>query len=447
VGNKIKDRVGVNLIFKKSSNTTLCAKEIKFRLEILAFLFSMILYPLWRVLVYFSLDISEPIFARILPIIYGAIWFTTIWIWPELKKKSNLATLILSMLVTAEFYYLSYYVAGFESAKNYGIYVTGIIVIIVAYLSCIQSLKSLYIYLTYCLICSGVFFYTLSLTHHDFYVKTDSGHNALHHFTVMLIVFVITRKRLQLEQILENSLGESRAEVILSAKMASLGVMAAGVAHEINNPLNVISGMNRMLRLEVSKTNGEIDRDSLKKYSASVDLAVNKIAQIVNELTEVSRSRPDKNGFEPTDVDFTLKRAILQFEEKFKTLDIKLQHLISSNTLVLGNDQQLEKIFIHLLSNAEDAVKMSDSSERLIYVEVREKNGYVDVSFKDSGIPITKDIKDRMFDPFYTTKDVGHGTGLGLSVAKGIVDSHSGHFTINLEPKEIIVSLPVFSKN
>jgi PAS domain S-box-containing protein len=239
---------------------------------------------------------------------------------------------------------------------------------------------------------------------------------------------------------LEKAIAQQRESMLGSAKMASLGEMSAAIAHEINNPLAVISARMHLLSKQLS----DIKIGKVQEHFETVNRQTDRIAKIIQGLRTFSRH---------TSNDPFLKSSVKTILEDVRTLsDAKLKNSDVELTFkTLGADLQFEcraaeiaQVMFNLIANAYDAV--ADLPKKWIQVEVSESKEALIFSVTDSGNGIDKKIVSRLFDPFFTTKDVGKGTGLGLNIAHGIVAKHGGQLTVDssCENTRFIFSLPKF---
>ncbi len=278
----------------------------------------------------------------------------------------------------------------------------------------------------------------------------------------------LAAKHEQLEKA-HNDLKSAHSQLLQQEKMASIGQLAAGVAHEINNPMGYITSNLRSLKdyvKDLLEFMEEQDRlissmgsvelatryEGLKK-DLDLDFILEDLEALVREslegaerVTEIvkalkSFSRVDQALYKEADinecVESTLK--IVWNELKYKaTVHTEYGEL----PLVLCYPQQLNQVFMNLLVNAAQAIE--DRGE--ITVKTWAEGGYVFVSISDTGCGIPEEIQERIFEPFYTTKEVGKGTGLGLSITYDIVKKHGGELTVESKPGEgstFTVKLPV----
>ena len=223
------------------------------------------------------------------------------------------------------------------------------------------------------------------------------------------------------------------AELLRAEKLAALGRLAAGAAHELNNPLTGILGYIQIL-LDDTRTNmhreklGKIEREALR------------MKRIIENL--IRFARPGVSGRQPSDVETIVKRALVMCAHNLKKRDIKVHVKFAPDVPRLDLDEnQFAAVFLNLFNNSADA--LMEVSDRVIHVDGRVEGGKFEVRFSDSGPGFSN--ASRVFEPFYTTKPVGKGTGLGLSTCYGIVNEHGGEIQArNLKPHgaEVIITFP-----
>ena len=221
-----------------------------------------------------------------------------------------------------------------------------------------------------------------------------------------LIVIENVTDRVQLEEQLQ-----------ISDKMASVGLLAAGVAHEVNTPLTGISSFTQML-LE-----GADPEDPRTQVLEKIEQQTFRAAKIVNGL--LTLSRPGQSASEPSRVDLNdiITDVLALLEHQLSTASIKIRRELSSDSAaVLGYEHKLQQVFLNLFLNARDA--MPGGGWLSVTTEV--EHGHVRVEVSDTGSGIPENMLSRIYDPFFTTKAIGKGTGLGLSITYGIVREHDG---------------------
>jgi PAS domain S-box-containing protein len=215
--------------------------------------------------------------------------------------------------------------------------------------------------------------------------------------------------------VLQRSLEIERSKALHSAKLASLGELAAGVAHEINNPLAIISGTARVLLKYADRP------EDLKSRIDTIERAIERVAKIVRGLKKFSRSI-DRTELKPHALAQIAREALALTEASVKRSGAHIELQAHSEGLILCDEIEIEQVLVNLINNAVDAVKSRD--ERWVRVSISEADQQVVLRVTDSGPGIHPSIVSKLFQPFVTTKPAGEGTGLGLSIIKGILDEH-----------------------
>ena len=241
----------------------------------------------------------------------------------------------------------------------------------------------------------------------------------------------------------ERQLVEKQAQLVQAAKLASIGELTTGIAHEINNPLNNIALFvgNAIDRLEASRTHGAIVAN-LKK----AEVQVRRAETIINHLRAFGRlSSPHR---EPVSLNEVIQSAVSFVSEALRGRNISVQlDLSPAQPIVDGNEVQLEQVFVNLLTNARDALENAD--RKAISITSRMAGTLIEVVFADTGAGIPADFLPRIFDPFFTTKPSGQGTGLGLSISYGILKEHHGDIEVESrlgEGTTFLIHLPIGAK-
>src|SRR5215218_3274388 len=239
----------------------------------------------------------------------------------------------------------------------------------------------------------------------------------------------------------EQQLRDKQEQLVQAGKLATLGELTTGVAHELNNPLNNIGlflgNVVDLIQL------GAPDKEAIERDLRRAMDQVNKAAQIISHLRTFGRAAPVSR--EPVWVNGVIESAISLMQEQLRLRNITVQLDLSAvNPIVNGNAIQLEQVMLNLLTNARDV--LIDAPRKLICVRSEIEDGMVKVTVEDSGPGIPRDIEQRVFDPFFTTKDVGSGTGLGLSITYGIIQDHQGTIRFDNRPGSsvaFIIRLPL----
>jgi C4-dicarboxylate-specific signal transduction histidine kinase len=241
----------------------------------------------------------------------------------------------------------------------------------------------------------------------------------------------------------EQELRDKQEQLVQAGKLAILGELTTGVAHELNNPLNNIGLFvgNALDLIEL----GMMDREQIVRELRHATQQVHKATEIISHLRTFGRAAPLRR--EPISLRQVIERALSLMQEQLRLRDIAVTiDLGREEPLVLGNPIQLEQVFINLLTNGRDAV--ADSPRKSIRITCVVRGGTVDIAFTDSGEGIPPGLEQRIFDPFFTTKPVGKGTGLGLSITYGIVKEHGGTISVASPPADgatFLIQLPLAS--
>lgn len=227
-------------------------------------------------------------------------------------------------------------------------------------------------------------------------------------------------------------------QVLQSEKMAGIGQLAGGVAHELNNPIGVILAFTQLSKTTASEIKDEELLDNLQE----IENAATRCKKIVASLLDFSRPSMDQRMW-PVNLNEVLEKALFLVSTQSATRDLEIEkNLSSTSTLVQGNENQLLQVFINLVRNAVQAMPEGGT---LTIDTIVAQDGRVAAAVSDTGVGISAEALNRLFEPFYTTKDPGKGTGLGLSVTYGIVEGHDGTIDVSSVPGEgsrFVVTLP-----
>jgi C4-dicarboxylate-specific signal transduction histidine kinase len=229
----------------------------------------------------------------------------------------------------------------------------------------------------------------------------------------------------------EQELRDKQEQLVQAGKLATLGELTTGVAHELNNPLNNIGLYvgNVIDRLQM----GELTPDGALEDLEKAMEQVRKATEIISHLRTFGRSATVP--FEPVDVDAVIERALslMQQQLRLRAIEVDLD-LCPDELVVLGNPIQLEQVFINLLTNTRDALEEVSKETKWIRISSSLERDRIEIVFADNGPGIPPSLAQRVFDPFFTTKEVGTGTGLGLSITYSIVKEHGGEISISQTP-------------
>lgn len=256
------------------------------------------------------------------------------------------------------------------------------------------------------------------------------------------------------EKIIERTqqLEEAQAQLIQSEKLSAIGQLAAGVAHELNNPLGGILGYAQFtlekLRKNVPDNTNQKEIDSYIRYVSDIETQARRCKTIVQNLLRFSRSSQSID-FEEVDINAAIEETVTFVEHQLRLSQLELEvSLDPAVPTIMGNVGQLQQVFTNLIINAMHASEPNSRIEVLTRFSpaLGEFGGAVELSFVDHGCGIHEENLKKIFEPFFTTKDVGKGTGLGLSVSYGIIKAHQGEINVTSVPGDgttFTIILPV----
>jgi len=241
----------------------------------------------------------------------------------------------------------------------------------------------------------------------------------------------------------EQELRDKQEQLVQAGKLATLGELTTGVAHELNNPLNNI-GLFMGNALDLIGL-GVTDKEHIARELQNAMRQVRKATEIISHLRTFGRVAPVSR--EPVSMNQVIGRALSLMQEELRLREIEVELDVSArHAVVMGNPIQLEQVLINLLTNARDA--LVESPRKVIHIACEMRDGVVDLAFSDTGPGIPEGLERRIFDPFFTTKEVGRGTGLGLSITYGIIKEHGGTIAVANRPGEgaaFLIRLPLAS--
>jgi len=227
---------------------------------------------------------------------------------------------------------------------------------------------------------------------------------------------------------------DTKEYLLRAEQIASSGELAAGVAHEINNPLGIIQNYVQLIDLQIG------DRE-IKKTLAQIQVELDRIVEIVQSLLSFSRVR--QNPYKPLPLNDLLDEVLLLVSHKLKDKNITVaRHYPEIPVVIMGYENKLKQLFMNLIVNSIDAVLTGGQIE----ATVEESQSHVEVTIRDNGYGIPRTIQEEIFKPFFSTKVTKTNTGLGLSICQHIVESHKGIITFSSDPGKstrFTVRLPV----
>jgi two-component system NtrC family sensor kinase len=259
-----------------------------------------------------------------------------------------------------------------------------------------------------------------------------------------------------------ENLKSAQIQLIDTEKMASLGQLTAGIAHEINNPINFVSANIKPLRMdfvevfnlielyqELEKTPGDIEvQKKAEAYAKEVDIdfiraeiltllegieeGAGRTTEIVQSLRTFSRT--DESVLKPMDINRSILTTLVLLRSTIP-YGIEIKPLLDKLPLINCYPGKVNQVFVNLINNSIQAIKAKPEHNNE-HILITTKNGVenIIIEITDSGIGMTEEIKQHIFDPFYTTKDIGEGTGLGLSIVFGIIEKHHGTIDVQSSP-------------
>jgi C4-dicarboxylate-specific signal transduction histidine kinase len=245
----------------------------------------------------------------------------------------------------------------------------------------------------------------------------------------------------RVQQLLLRMNKEKEQQLVTSAKMAALGTMAGGVAHEINTPLATIGLSSAQLKRLLSQN--PVNEALVTDASQRIQSNVTKIAQIIGSLRTISG---DAAGapLQEHPVKALIQQTLDLCTEKFHHAGIELRLTsIQEGLVIRSRAPEIEQVLLNLLNNAFDAI--GSASEKWVEITATGKTDSVEIAVIDSGLGIPPSIQEQLFQPFSTTKDIGKGVGLGLSVSKSVIEGHGGTLTYDAGAPHtrFVIRLPV----
>ncbi len=218
---------------------------------------------------------------------------------------------------------------------------------------------------------------------------------------------------------------ETQSQLIQSAKLASIGELATGMAHELNQPLMYIRNSAQLSLMEGTEN---LEKGSVTELLQDIEKSTSSMMGVINHLRDFARHH--ELSLIPIDVHDVLDDSLILISEQLRIRSIELEKQYGNEIPnVLGNFQQLEQVFINILTNARDAMEEQPNARLRIktgFLQLSEFKGEVTIAFEDNGAGISEEDQQKLFDPFFTTKEAGKGTGLGLSISYGIIRDHGG---------------------
>jgi len=235
--------------------------------------------------------------------------------------------------------------------------------------------------------------------------------------------------------VLENTidqLKETETQLVQTEKLASLGRMSAGIIHEINNPLNFATTGLYTLRNK-GKYLAPDQQEEYAEILKDVEDGIKRVKTIVSDLRMFSH--PDTESRDRIEIADVVTSSLRFLSNEWKD-KVQIEQNVPENQAIWGNKNKLIQVLVNLLQNSMDALKTKtfDNEKATIWIEGKTEPGKSLLIIRDNGTGISSEHLDKIFDPFYTTKDVGEGMGLGLSICYRIVQECDGRISVRTEP-------------
>jgi len=247
-----------------------------------------------------------------------------------------------------------------------------------------------------------------------------------------------------------EQLKATQAQLIQSAKMASVGLLAGGVAHEINNPLTGVLNNVQLIRMMAGQKK-DFNIDDFKELLAAVENSALRCKNITQALLNFSHA--SKGLFKPLSLNEIIEKVFVLMEHELKLQNVSIsKELYPDLPQIKGDSQLLQQIIFNIVSNAQWAIQNKPGERTgvvILKTDYDPEKKIITLSISDNGIGIPKENLDKIFEPFFTTKQVGEGTGLGLSIVYNIIEAHYGTIKVESEVGKgatLRISLPVSAK-
>lgn len=266
-------------------------------------------------------------------------------------------------------------------------------------------------------------------------------------YAVFFFFAKLNEMRIQME------LDKSQNLLIKSERLASMGALTAGIAHEINNPINFISNNAKALELDLkdldqyfnntsNNENVTFIREEMKQLIDSIISGSDRITSIIRSLSHFNYRGVEKKQKEGIEISIESSIVMLKGDWKGK-IDIHRSYEHKREILIFPD--QIHQVILNILKNAIHSI----SEKGNIKISTTENENHLIIEIQDDGIGMTKKIQQRMFEPFYTTKEIGEGTGLGMSISHSIINAHNGDIQVDSHPGQgtkVTISLPFSEK-
>lgn len=256
----------------------------------------------------------------------------------------------------------------------------------------------------------------------------DELNDLLRASNAMLLKMKEARATLIEREVVERDREKMQTQIQQSLKLASLGMLGAGVAHELNNPLVGVRGFAQLIVADK-----KID-PKIAKYAENIVTASFRMQKIIDHFRRFAKDSSHEK-MKPISLKSCIDDSLVLLNYKLNLMGIQVKVDVEKDLYILGVKNEVESIFHNLISNARDAFEqLNDKREKRITISVKEQNKMAFVQVQDNASGISKESLAHIFDPFFTTKQVGKGLGLGLSILHSVVKNHKGEITVESTP-------------
>jgi signal transduction histidine kinase len=234
----------------------------------------------------------------------------------------------------------------------------------------------------------------------------------------------------------ESSLKKAQHALVQSEKMAAVGTLSAGLAHEVKNPLSAVLGYAQLSKRKLGQP------DALLKHLDTIETETRRCNEIIGNLMQFSRQEKGEHG--PVSVNDVVEKSIAIVDHQLSLGNVSIESELADHIPeISGNANQLQQVLMNLMINAQQA--MGEEGGTVTVATLVEANSIL-ITVSDTGPGIEADVAEKIFEPFYTTKPAGQGTGLGLSVTYGIIQDHGGNISVSRAENsgaKFIITLPL----
>jgi signal transduction histidine kinase len=248
---------------------------------------------------------------------------------------------------------------------------------------------------------------------------------------------------------IEKDLTEQKEAALKTQKLVTMGEMAAGIGHEINNPLTIIKGFASAIKIKIAtnKTN----ENEIVEIMTKIDSTADRVFAIVRTIKNLSRDC-ENDDYDILDFNEVIQDTLIITKEKLakNSIDLVIDDIQPQSFHVLGRLSELSQVLINLVNNAADAIAEHNPEEKQIHISLNISNPeQLILKVSNTGPVIPEEIRGKIFNTFYTTKEVGKGTGLGLSLSKKIINNHQGELFLEAPMKQttFVIKLPIIKED